>query len=288
MNQEAFWAAVESFDADTLLRMPRTALSERFGTEFADMKDYPQNNPHHCYDLLEHTLRTAAALDMTGLSAQDARELLIAALYHDVGKPAVAQPKAGRTVFYGHAKVSERVARRRLGQIGLGGECLERICFSIREHDAFISHKLPEELGETADPNLRPITAETILQTAAAWSAMRAAAALPRREKRLRRFCGCVWPTPRRSAGSLCATAPLSTRASEKSRGLRPSGVCSQGNKRNTRAVSIRAMGGQPWSIRDRRNRPARSPSLAKRTKKAFSSAPFRAEKAGCSSTNGT
>ena len=35
MNQEAFWAAVESFDADTLLRMPRTALSERFGTEFA-------------------------------------------------------------------------------------------------------------------------------------------------------------------------------------------------------------------------------------------------------------
>ena len=166
MNQEAFWAAVESFDADTLLRMPRAALSERFGTEFADMKDYPQNNPHHCYDLLEHTLRTAAALDLGGLSAQDARELLIAALYHDVGKPAVAQPKAGRTVFYGHAKVSERVARRRLGQIGLGGECLERICFSIREHDAFISHKLPEELGETADPNLRPITAETILQTA--------------------------------------------------------------------------------------------------------------------------
>ena len=165
MNQEAFWAAVESFDADTLLRMPRTALSERFGAEFADMKDYPQNNPHHCYDLLEHTLRTAAALDLGGLSAQDARELLIAALYHDVGKPAVAQPKAGRTVFYGHAKVSERAARRRLGQIGLGGESLERICFYIREHDAFISHKLPEELRGVTNPYLRQITAAEVAET---------------------------------------------------------------------------------------------------------------------------
>ena len=125
MNQEAFWAAVESFDADTLLRMPRTALSERFGAEFADMKDYP----------------------------------------HDVGKPAVAQPKAGRTVFYGHAKVSERAARRRLGQIGLGGESLERICFYIREHDAFISHKLPEELRGVTNPYLRPITAAEVAET---------------------------------------------------------------------------------------------------------------------------
>lgn len=78
-------------------------LSNWFGQDFAMMQGYSQNNPHHCYSLLEHTLQTLLALDCEGLCDSERLELQIAALYHDVGKPKVAFEKNGKTVFYNHA-----------------------------------------------------------------------------------------------------------------------------------------------------------------------------------------
>ena len=49
-----------------LLDKSSEELKEMLGDEFAVMKDYAQNNPHHCYNLLEHTVRTAAGMDCSG------------------------------------------------------------------------------------------------------------------------------------------------------------------------------------------------------------------------------
>ena len=82
-----------------LLDKSSEELKEMLGDEFAAMKGYAQNNPHHCYNLLEHTVRTAAGMDCSGLSDEDAVQLRVAALYHDIGKPVVAFQKNGKTVF---------------------------------------------------------------------------------------------------------------------------------------------------------------------------------------------
>lgn len=149
---------------DVLLSKSRIELCELFGEPFSKMKDYSQNNPHHCYDLLEHTLRTVSAIECADLSKAEETELKIAALYHDIGKPIVAFEKEGRTVFYNHAKESEKIARKLLQNIGYKGIELERICFFIERHDEFISFKHKTDVKNDTNPFIKPITIKTVYQ----------------------------------------------------------------------------------------------------------------------------
>lgn len=162
MNRSVLLNSINHFDAISLLQKNSDTLEAIFGSEFAEMKNYSQNNPHHCYDLLEHTLRTVDALDCSELHNQQILELKIAALYHDVGKPLVASEKNGRTVYYGHASESERIARTVLSNVGFSGKTLERICFYILHHDDFISFKLREEIDATQPQYVKAITMENV------------------------------------------------------------------------------------------------------------------------------
>lgn len=137
-------------------------LARMFGKDFAMMKGYSQNNPHHCYDLLEHTLRTLVAIDCDGLSENEAKELKLAALYHDIGKPKVAFEKNGKTVFYNHAIESRKIANKELRKFNLDENVLSRILFYIEYHDAFISFKLPSEIKDKNNPFIIPIEKETV------------------------------------------------------------------------------------------------------------------------------
>lgn len=58
------------------------------------MVDYDQRNPHHCYDLFLHVLHTVQFV-----GSNSPTPLLVAAFFHDIGKPYVAQEKQGRLVF---------------------------------------------------------------------------------------------------------------------------------------------------------------------------------------------
>ena len=100
----------------------------------AQMVKYDQHNPHHCYDLFIHTLRT---VDDIGLSFSTI--LRVAAFFHDIGKPSVAFEKQGRLVFYGHAKKSSELAAPILSQLGYSELEKVLICFLISHHDDFIS-----------------------------------------------------------------------------------------------------------------------------------------------------
>lgn len=128
--------AVEETERRRLLELTRT---ER-------MEDFDQRNPHHCHDLLEHTLRTVRGIDTFGITEGDAMLLRVAAFFHDVGKPDVAAEKQGRLVFYGHAEQSARIAERTLDSLGYSGEEKARILFYIRNHDMFISFAVEEEM----------------------------------------------------------------------------------------------------------------------------------------------
>jgi len=145
-----------------LLDKSKQYLENLFGSDFALMQSYSQNNPHHCYTLLEHTLQTLKSLDSEGLSETECNELQIAALYHDVGKPKVAFEKNGKTVFYNHAVESMRIAKIELEKYDLKDCSVEKILFYIEHHDDFISFKLKSDIKDNKNPYIIPITFENV------------------------------------------------------------------------------------------------------------------------------
>ncbi|MBR2590628.1 MAG: HDIG domain-containing protein [Clostridia bacterium] len=121
-------------------------LHELFGTAFAAMKGYAQNNPHHCYDLLTHTLKVVCAVKPQGIAQTDFEVLRTAALFHDIGKPSVAALAVDRTVYPQHAAQSALITAPLLERIGFGPLEKERILFFVENHDMFIGFYFPEEM----------------------------------------------------------------------------------------------------------------------------------------------
>ena len=73
------------------LNMPREKIEYKFGNIVSDMIGFNQNNPHHCYDLFEHTLRTVTDMPTGELSDKEIKLVKIAAFLHDVSKPKIAK-----------------------------------------------------------------------------------------------------------------------------------------------------------------------------------------------------
>lgn len=127
------------------------------GEEVAQMVNYDQRNPHHCFDLFLHTLHTVQFV-----GSNSPTPLLVAAFFHDIGKPNVAQEKHERLIFYGHAQKSAEIARKLLHSLGYSRLQTDHICFYISHHDDFISWVLPEEPYDHENPYLIEITVDNV------------------------------------------------------------------------------------------------------------------------------
>lgn len=122
-------------------------LSTLFGAEFARQKGYDQKNPHHCYDLLHHTVYClVSVLEQMHPNERDRELLLAAALFHDLGKPQAMRDKRNRFVFYNHEKISAELSLNLLKEIGFCPEEVNKICFYIRYHGVFMPYKFHYEL----------------------------------------------------------------------------------------------------------------------------------------------
>jgi tRNA nucleotidyltransferase (CCA-adding enzyme) len=107
-------------------------LSE-FIPSFSDMAGFRQNNPYHIYDVLTHT---AVAVER----AEPRLCVRLAALLHDVGKPACYFEDAdGVGHFYGHAEESVQIAREVFRRLPTDNFTKERVIKLIKYHDAPIS-----------------------------------------------------------------------------------------------------------------------------------------------------
>lgn len=127
------------------------------GKQTATMVGFEQRNPHHCYDLFEHTLYTTA-----GVGENASYLLQTAAFFHDIGKPLVKKEKQGRFVFHGHAKKSAEIAVPILESMQYSEEEIREICFYITHHDDFISWVLPEEKCDAKNSNMVEITESNV------------------------------------------------------------------------------------------------------------------------------
>jgi len=90
---------------------------------------FDQRNPHHCYDVYTHSVKAMAAVPPVPT-------LRLAALLHDVGKPATfSMDDIGTGHFYGHPKVSAQLADRALARLRLDNSTREQVVTLIARHD---------------------------------------------------------------------------------------------------------------------------------------------------------
>jgi len=88
---------------------------------------FDQATPYHAYDLFTHTLKTTAKAptDIT---------LRLAALMHDLGKPATRSMKGGRAVYYGHQEISAQLAEEVLRRLKFPRRIRDRVLLLVRNH----------------------------------------------------------------------------------------------------------------------------------------------------------
>ena len=100
--------------------------------EIAPAIGFQQHNPHHCFDVWEHSVRALAAVPPDPI----ARFVL---LLHDLGKPETFfLDEAGVGHFYNHGKASAEIAQRVCQRLRLDRHTSETVERLVRWHDVEI------------------------------------------------------------------------------------------------------------------------------------------------------
>jgi len=106
-----------------------TGISAVILPEFDACMETPQNNPHHCYTVGEHTLRTLEQVEAD-------KVLRLTMLLHDIGKPARrTTDEAGVDHFIGHGVLGEEMANDILRRLKFDNETRKRVKHLVKVHD---------------------------------------------------------------------------------------------------------------------------------------------------------
>lgn len=106
-----------------------TGLTAAFLPEFDRMMETPQNHPHHCYTVGEHTI---SAIE----NIRADRLLRLAMLFHDVAKPQCrTTDEDGVDHFHGHQQAGSEQAGRILRRLKFDNDTTEQVCRLVRWHD---------------------------------------------------------------------------------------------------------------------------------------------------------
>jgi len=104
-------------------------ITKEFLPEFDVMMACEQNNPHHCYTVGEHTLKT-----LENIPAD--RVLRLTMLLHDVAKPATkTTDEKGIDHFYGHPEAGAEMAREILRRLKFDNDTIREVKHLVRWHD---------------------------------------------------------------------------------------------------------------------------------------------------------
>ena len=125
-----------------------------FIPELAVMKDFDQRNPHHLYDLWEHTVRAVEHAPAT----EAAR---LAMLLHDTGKPDCFTPdENGVGHMPGHAKRSREIAEDVCARLKTDRATADQAAVLVEYHDIELSDDpriIRRRLNKFGEENLRTL-----------------------------------------------------------------------------------------------------------------------------------
>lgn len=120
---------------EVLLAFPH--IVTRIIPELAPAVGFDQRTPWHCWDVYTHIVKVVE-------QTPPAPALRLAALLHDVGKPACyTQDEQGVGHFYGHPKVSAAMADEILRRLRLDNATRERVVRLVKYHDLRLEPELP-------------------------------------------------------------------------------------------------------------------------------------------------
>lgn len=103
-------------------------LTKVFLPEFDAMMNTPQNNPHHIYNVGEHTLKALEFVEAD-------KVLRLAVLCHDFGKPASRSTEGGVDHFRGHPKLSMELAGQMMRRLKFDNDTIGRVKNLVLYHD---------------------------------------------------------------------------------------------------------------------------------------------------------
>lgn len=144
---------------DRLLLAYETGITRVVLPEWDRMMVQSQDNPHHCYTVGMHTLKSIEALhgfeEYATLDKKDRTVLNMAMLLHDVAKPLCASKgDDGVEHFYGHQAKSAEMAREVLRRLKFDNDTMKAVQHLILHHDT--RYQLGKE--EKAPEKVRRIT----------------------------------------------------------------------------------------------------------------------------------
>lgn len=96
-----------------------------------------QNHPAHVYDVFTHIIKVTEGLENNLI-------LKLTGILHDIGKYYSKQVVDGVERFWGHEKVSEKMANDILNRLGYDIEIINQVCVLIRFHDIKITPEASE------------------------------------------------------------------------------------------------------------------------------------------------
>lgn len=127
--------------ADRLLLAVDTGLSRYFLPELDRMLATPQKNPHHVYDVGNHSIRAVQHInelwkENRGLGEKAHVALVYAALLHDVAKPDCRQTdEKGVDHFYSHNELGAKRATEILRRLKFDNDTTHMVSKIIKHHD---------------------------------------------------------------------------------------------------------------------------------------------------------
>lgn len=108
--------------------------------ELQPMYKNSHDNPHHCYDIYEHTLIAVESIDPEPT-------LRFAMLLHDCGKPAVKKfDENGVAHFYGHQRISAEISAQILARLKVSNKFKDEILFLVSNHDRWELYENTEKM----------------------------------------------------------------------------------------------------------------------------------------------
>ena len=97
--------------------------------ELSPMIGFEQHNPHHKYDVWEHSVRSMESIRPEWL-------LRLTMLFHDAGKPGTfSMDERGIGHFYGHPAVSYDIAQQAVKHLRLPVQQEQKLLYLVRHHD---------------------------------------------------------------------------------------------------------------------------------------------------------
>ena len=112
-----------------------TEFSDVLGVILPDLAPamgFDQKNPHHLYDVYEHSLRCVTLVP-------EREELRLAALLHDIGKPlCFTIDEKGIGHFYGHAEKSGDLCQAIMRRLRYDNKTAASVTTLVRHHDIYL------------------------------------------------------------------------------------------------------------------------------------------------------